>query len=112
VCVANFSALPREGYRVGSPKAGRWDDVINTDAGTALRCSGCTASDAGGGGRVVQPCRDGRGLVSGRRHRAAESGPDVRLLAGWFAQLRGGDIRRPAAIMVNPQRGKLISRQR
>ncbi len=32
-CVANFSAVPHEGYRVGLPRAGRWDEVINTDAG-------------------------------------------------------------------------------
>lgn len=24
--------MPREGYRVGLPYAGRWDEVINTDA--------------------------------------------------------------------------------
>jgi 1,4-alpha-glucan branching enzyme len=31
-CIANFSAMPHESYRVGLPKAGRWDEVINTDA--------------------------------------------------------------------------------
>jgi 1,4-alpha-glucan branching enzyme len=31
-CVANFSAIPHEGYRVGLPSAGRWDEVLNTDA--------------------------------------------------------------------------------
>jgi 1,4-alpha-glucan branching enzyme len=31
-CIANFSAVPHEGYRVGLPRAGRWDEVINTDA--------------------------------------------------------------------------------
>jgi 1,4-alpha-glucan branching enzyme len=31
-CIANFSAVPHEGYRIGLPKAGRWDEVINTDA--------------------------------------------------------------------------------
>jgi 1,4-alpha-glucan branching enzyme len=31
-CVANFSALPHEGYRVGLPHAGGWDEVLNTDA--------------------------------------------------------------------------------
>jgi 1,4-alpha-glucan branching enzyme len=34
VCVANFSTLPREGYRIGLPKAGRWLEVVNTDAET------------------------------------------------------------------------------
>jgi 1,4-alpha-glucan branching enzyme len=33
-CIANFSSVPHEGYRVGLPRAGRWDEVINTDAGT------------------------------------------------------------------------------
>ena len=31
-CVANFSAIPHEGYRIGLPHAGRWDEVLNTDA--------------------------------------------------------------------------------
>jgi len=32
VCVCNLSPVPREGYRVGLPRAGRWDEVLNTDA--------------------------------------------------------------------------------
>ncbi|MFB9236900.1 1,4-alpha-glucan branching protein GlgB [Plantactinospora siamensis] len=32
VCVANLSAVPREDYRIGLPLAGRWIEVINTDA--------------------------------------------------------------------------------
>jgi len=31
-CIANFSAVPHEGYRLGLPFAGRWDEVLNTDA--------------------------------------------------------------------------------
>jgi 1,4-alpha-glucan branching enzyme len=31
-CVANFSSVPHENYRLGLPFAGRWDEVINTDA--------------------------------------------------------------------------------
>ncbi len=31
-CIANFAAMPHEGYRVGLPSAGRWDEVLNTDA--------------------------------------------------------------------------------
>ena len=31
-CVANFSAVPHEGYRLGLPYGGRWDEVLNTDA--------------------------------------------------------------------------------
>ncbi|PZG00465.1 1,4-alpha-glucan branching protein GlgB [Micromonospora endophytica] len=32
VCVANFSALPLDDYRVGLPSAGAWAEVLNTDA--------------------------------------------------------------------------------
>jgi 1,4-alpha-glucan branching enzyme len=31
-CLANFSALPHEGYRVGLPRAGKWTEIVNTDA--------------------------------------------------------------------------------
>ncbi len=34
VVVANFSAVPHEGYRLGLPAAGVWDEVVNTDAET------------------------------------------------------------------------------
>jgi 1,4-alpha-glucan branching enzyme len=33
VCVANLSPIPRTGYRVGLPSAGRWRELLNTDAG-------------------------------------------------------------------------------
>nr|WP_246355345.1 alpha amylase C-terminal domain-containing protein [Nocardioides ungokensis] len=32
VCVANFAAIPHEGYRLGLPETGAWDEVLNTDA--------------------------------------------------------------------------------
>jgi len=32
VCITNFSGTPDEGYRVGLPFAGRWVEVLNTDA--------------------------------------------------------------------------------
>jgi 1,4-alpha-glucan branching enzyme len=32
VCVANFAAVPHDGYRLGLPEAGVWDEVVNTDA--------------------------------------------------------------------------------
>ena len=32
VCIINFAGTPHEGYRVGLPFAGEWDEVINTDA--------------------------------------------------------------------------------
>jgi 1,4-alpha-glucan branching enzyme len=31
VCLCNLSAVPREGYRVGLPRGGRWHEVLNTD---------------------------------------------------------------------------------
>ena len=31
-CVANLAPVTREGYRVGLPKAGRWREILNTDA--------------------------------------------------------------------------------
>src|SRR5487761_1156245 len=31
-CIANFSALPHEEYRIGLPQAGHWREVLNTDA--------------------------------------------------------------------------------
>jgi len=31
-CVANFSPVPHEAYRLGLPRPGRWDEIVNTDA--------------------------------------------------------------------------------
>ena len=30
----NFTPVPRRGYRVGVPAAGRWREILNTDAET------------------------------------------------------------------------------
>jgi 1,4-alpha-glucan branching enzyme len=46
VCVANFAAQPYEGYRVGLPQAGRWQEVINTDF------TGYGGSGVGNGGFI------------------------------------------------------------
>jgi 1,4-alpha-glucan branching enzyme len=32
VCAVNFAAVPHEQYRIGLPHAGRWREIINTDA--------------------------------------------------------------------------------
>jgi len=32
VCIANLAPVPREGYRVGLPRAGTWDELLNTDS--------------------------------------------------------------------------------
>jgi 1,4-alpha-glucan branching enzyme len=31
-CIANFSAMPHQDYQIGLPRAGRWREVLNTDA--------------------------------------------------------------------------------
>jgi 1,4-alpha-glucan branching enzyme len=33
VCVANLTPVPREGYRIGFPRVGTYQEVLNTDAG-------------------------------------------------------------------------------
>ena len=32
VCIANLTPIPREGYRVGLPRGGRWREALNTDS--------------------------------------------------------------------------------
>ncbi|WP_297554735.1 1,4-alpha-glucan branching protein GlgB [uncultured Actinomyces sp.] len=32
VCISNFAGNPHEGYRVGLPFSGKWEEVLNTDA--------------------------------------------------------------------------------
>jgi 1,4-alpha-glucan branching enzyme len=56
-CVANFAAIPHEGYRIGLPMAGRWDEVLNTDAEayTGSGIGNFGAVDAGGEGWHGQP---------------------------------------------------------
>jgi 1,4-alpha-glucan branching enzyme len=31
-CIANFSGVPHEGYRLGLPRSGRWRETLNSDA--------------------------------------------------------------------------------
>ena len=31
-CIANFSAMPHLKYQIGLPRAGRWRELLNTDA--------------------------------------------------------------------------------
>jgi 1,4-alpha-glucan branching enzyme len=47
VCIANLSPVPRQGYRVGLPRAGRWTELLNTDS----RHYG--GGDVGNGGGVL-----------------------------------------------------------
>ena len=39
-CVANLTPVPRHGYRLGLPVAGRWVEVLNTDDGRVRRQRG------------------------------------------------------------------------
>ncbi len=52
VCVANFSAVPHEGYRLGMPSAGEWTEVLNTDAGSY---SGSGVGNMGSVTAVAEP---------------------------------------------------------
>jgi 1,4-alpha-glucan branching enzyme len=45
VAASNFTPVPREGYRLGLPLAGRWREILNTDAATY---GGANAGNAGG----------------------------------------------------------------
>ncbi|MEZ5193983.1 MAG: 1,4-alpha-glucan branching protein GlgB [Nocardioides sp.] len=46
VCLANFAAVPHPDFRLGLPSAGRWEEVVNTDA------EGYTGSGVGNFGAV------------------------------------------------------------
>ncbi len=46
-CVANFAGTPHEGYRLGLPIAGGWQEILNTDAATY------GGSDVGNLGRIT-----------------------------------------------------------
>jgi 1,4-alpha-glucan branching enzyme len=45
VVVSNFTPVPRAGYRIGLPHAGRWREILNTDASAY---GGSNAGNAGG----------------------------------------------------------------
>ncbi len=50
-CVANLAPVPREGYRIGLPRPGRWREILNTDApqfgGSGAGNGGSIAADEG-----------------------------------------------------------------
>jgi 1,4-alpha-glucan branching enzyme len=56
VAVANFTPVPREGYRVGLPAAGRWRELVNTDS------AAYGGSNAGNGGFVLAEGQPSHGL--------------------------------------------------
>ncbi len=56
VCVANFTPVPRDGYRVGLPQAGVWEVLIDSDQG---RFGGSSyRGDAGGAPVTVEATAD------------------------------------------------------
>nr|MBA3430664.1 alpha amylase C-terminal domain-containing protein [Actinomycetota bacterium] len=55
-CITNLSPVVREGFRVGLPKSGRWDEVMNTDS---ERYGG---SNVGNGGVIVAEDQSWHGL--------------------------------------------------
>lgn len=56
VCIANFSPIPRTGFRVGLPKKGRFEEVLNTDA------ENYGGSGVGNMGSVVAEAKPWHGL--------------------------------------------------
>jgi 1,4-alpha-glucan branching enzyme len=56
VCVENLSPVPRHDYRVGLPRAGRWHEILNTDARTY------GGTDVGNGGSVFAEAVPAHGL--------------------------------------------------
>jgi 1,4-alpha-glucan branching enzyme len=50
--VCNFTPVPRLGWRIGVPLAGRWRELINTDAAVY---GGSGVGNAGGAGLATDP---------------------------------------------------------
>jgi len=73
VCVMNLTPVPRDGYRVGLPRGGRWREVLNTDAEVY---GGSGVGNLGGVDAEELPWH-------GQQHSAALSLPPLGVL--WFA---------------------------
>nr|HBK47668.1 1,4-alpha-glucan branching enzyme [Xanthomonadaceae bacterium] len=50
LAVSNFTPMPRHGYRVGVPRAGRWREILNTDS-----CHYGGGNRGNGGGLSTEP---------------------------------------------------------
>ena len=52
VCIVNFTPVPRANYRIGLPRAGRWVEILNTDAvvygGSGMGNGGSVTAEAVG----------------------------------------------------------------
>jgi 1,4-alpha-glucan branching enzyme len=57
-CIANLTPVPRRDYRLGLPRAGRWVELLNTDAGEY------GGSGSGTGGSVAAAGEARHGLVA------------------------------------------------
>jgi 1,4-alpha-glucan branching enzyme len=73
MAVSNFTPVPRPGYRLGLPLAGRWREIVNTDA------AAYAGSNAGNAGGVNAERKPSHGLPCS----AAVSLPPLATL--WFA---------------------------
>jgi 1,4-alpha-glucan branching enzyme len=62
-CICNFAAVPHEGYILGLPFEGAWDEVLNTDAAEYL------GSGVGNFGRVLAEARSWHGQPASTRLR-------------------------------------------
>jgi 1,4-alpha-glucan branching enzyme len=56
VVVSNFTPVPRDPYRIGFPTAGRWREIVNTDAA----CYG--GSNLGNGGMIHARAEESHGM--------------------------------------------------
>ena len=78
VAVANFTPVPRERYRIGLPRPGRWREILNTDA------AAYGGSDRGNAGGVDARPGDSHGLPC---HAVVTLPP---LSVVWFVHEGGG----------------------
>jgi 1,4-alpha-glucan branching enzyme len=77
-CVTNFAGLPHEGYRLGLPRPGRWEEVLNTDAEVY------TGSGVGNLGAVTATERPWHGLPCSTELRVPPLG------TVWLRHVAGG----------------------
>ncbi len=67
--------LPHDDYRIGLPSAGRWEEVVNTDAESYTGSGvGNLGGDRGRRGRVVRPARQRHHRRPPARHRLVAAG--------------------------------------
>ena len=75
VCACNFSPVSREGYRLGLPTGGRWEELLNTDS-ELLRGLGSRKPrrDHGRAEALARPAVLGRADAAAARGRLARAG--------------------------------------